>query len=56
MASKKVDVNEIQMQYYAAALCGIIAIYVLFHLMRVGARRFGIANKHVFAPFHSVSR
>lgn len=33
-----------------------MAVFVLFHLARVGARKAGIANKHVFTPFHTVSR
>jgi hypothetical protein len=54
--AKRTEANEDQMKYYAAALCGLMAVFVLFHLTRVGARKAGIANKHVFAPFHSVSR
>jgi hypothetical protein len=59
MAAKykaRTEANEDQMRYYAAALCGLMAIFVLFHLARVGARKMGVANKHVFSPFHSVSR
>jgi len=59
MASKyaeRSEANENQMRYYAASLAGLMAIFVLFHLVRVWARKAGVANKHVFAPFHSVSR
>lgn len=53
---KRARMNEEAMQYYAAALCGLMAIFVLLHLTRVVARKSGLNKATIFAPFHYVSR
>jgi predicted ferric reductase len=44
--------------YYAAALCGLLAIFILFHLGRVLAQKFRFASKapRLAAPFLYASR
>ena len=48
--------NEEAMKYYAAAVCGLMAIFVLLHLTRVLARKTGLNKAAIFAPFHYASR
>ena len=53
---KRSRMNKEAMEYYAAALCGLMALFVLLHLSRVLARKSGLNKATIFAPFHYVSR
>lgn len=55
---KRTATNEEQMKYFAAALCGLLGIFVLFHLGRVLAQKTGFASKVpiVAVPFLHASR
>lgn len=54
--AKRTRMNEEAMKYYAAALCGLMALFVLLHLTRVFARKTGLNKATIFAPFHYLSR
>lgn len=54
--AKRARMNKEAMQYYAAALCGLMALFVLLHLSRLLARKTGLNKATIFAPFHYVSR
>jgi len=54
----RTDANRAQVQYYAAALSGLLGIFILFHLGRVAAQKSGLASKvpALSIPFLYVSR
>lgn len=54
--AKRGRMNKEAMEYYAAALCGLMALFVLLHLTRVLARKSGLNRATIFAPFHYTSR
>lgn len=53
---KRERMDEEAMQYYAAGLCGLMALFVFLHLTRVFAQKTGLNKFTIFAPFHYISR
>lgn len=54
--AKRMRMNEEAMEYYAAALCGLMAFFILLHLTRAFARKTSLNKVTFFAPFHYLSR
>lgn len=53
---KRDRMNLEAMKYYAAALCGLLVLFIILHLTRVFARKTGLNKAAIFAPFHYTSR
>ncbi|SPN99531.1 related to ferric-chelate reductase [Cephalotrichum gorgonifer] len=54
--AKRARMNEEAMQYYAAALCGLMFLFVFIHLTRLFSQKTGLNKATIFAPFHYTSR
>jgi hypothetical protein len=56
--ANRTAMNEASAKYYAAALSGLLAIFIIFHLARVASTKLGIACKSpgVSTPFLYISR